>query len=95
MLAVMHMLTRRAFSVSFEWRRLLQLCVVMGGLAAAGDLLLPTHGVIGFLARGAVAAAIPVALLVTRFAHPQELGQLRALLARVRRLTATPAGGGQ
>src|SRR5207302_254266 len=30
MLAVMHALTRRAFRVSFEWRRLLQLAAVMG-----------------------------------------------------------------
>ena len=44
MLGVMHLLTRRAFPVAFEWLRLAQLVVVMGGLAAAGELLLPTSG---------------------------------------------------
>ncbi len=93
MLAIMHMLTRRAFTVKFEWRRLVQLCVVMGGFAAAGELLLPTHGGVGFIARAAVFAAIPPALALTGFAHPQELAQLRSLLARVRTPGATAAGG--
>jgi O-antigen/teichoic acid export membrane protein len=93
MLAVMYVLTRRAFAVGFEWRRLIQLSVVMGGIAVAGDLLLPTHGAVGFVTRAAGFAAIPLVLLATRFGHPQELQQLRALLARARRLVATPAGG--
>ncbi len=53
MLGVMHLLIRRAFAASFEWRRLAQLVVVIGGLAVAGDLLLPTHGFVGFLTRAA------------------------------------------
>ncbi len=93
MLAVMYVLTRRAFAVGFEWRRLIQLSVVMGGIAVAGDLLLPTHGAVGFVTRAAGFAAIPLVLLATGFGHPQELRQLRALLARARRLVATPAGG--
>ncbi len=93
MLAVMHLLTRRAFAVAFEWRRLAQLAAVMGGLAVAGDLLLPTYGAVGFLTRALVFLLIPIALLATGFAHPQELSQLRALALRVRRLSATPAGG--
>jgi O-antigen/teichoic acid export membrane protein len=91
MLAVMHMLTRSAFAVRFEWRRLAQVCLVMGGLAAAGDVLLPTHGVVGFASRALVAALMPVILLATGFAHPQELSQARALIRRVRKVTATPA----
>ena len=59
MLSVMHLLTRRVFSVHFEWRRIAQSTIVMGGLAAAGDLLLPTSGLVGFLARCAVCAAYP------------------------------------
>jgi O-antigen/teichoic acid export membrane protein len=84
MLAVMHMLTRRAFPVAFEWRRLALLTVVMGGLAAAGDLVLPTAGVVGFISRAAVWVAIPPALLVTGFAHGAELAQARTLLGRLR-----------
>jgi O-antigen/teichoic acid export membrane protein len=92
MLAVMHLLTRGAFAVRFEWRRLAQLVLVMGGLAAAGDLVLPTHGAVGLLTRLAVFAAIAPALFATRFAHPAELHQARELLARARRAYPRPAG---
>jgi O-antigen/teichoic acid export membrane protein len=92
MLGVMYLLTRHAFAVQFEWRRLAHLVVVVGGLTAAGDLVLPTHGVIGLLARGLVLLAIPPLLLATGFAHPAELRQLRTLLARLRRLYPPPAG---
>ena len=93
MLAVMHVLTRRVFAVDFEWRRLAQLCLVMGGVAALGDLLLPTAGVVGFVTRAAALLAVPLILLATGFFHAQERRQVRALLARVRRLNATPAEG--
>ncbi len=94
MLGVMHLLTRRAFAVAFEWRRLAQLCLVLAGVAVLGDLLLPTAGVGGFFTRLAAFAAIPVILAVTAFFHPQERRRARALLARVRRVNATTAGGG-
>jgi O-antigen/teichoic acid export membrane protein len=84
MLTVMHLLTRRAFGVAFEWRRLALLTVVIGGIAVAGDLLLPTHGAVGFVTRGAAFLAIPAALALTRFAHPRELEVLRGALARTR-----------
>jgi O-antigen/teichoic acid export membrane protein len=93
MLTVMHLLTRRAFTVAFEWRRLAQLCLVLAGVAVAGDLLLPTAGLVGFITRAAALAAIPLILVMTAFFHPQERSQARALLARVRRLNARPAGG--
>ncbi len=92
MLSVMHLLTRRVFAVRFEWRRLIQLTVVMGALAVAGDLLLPTHGAVGFLTRAAVFLAIPAVLYLTGFAHPQELRQLRVLIGRLRRAAGSPAG---
>jgi O-antigen/teichoic acid export membrane protein len=91
MLTVMHLLTRQAFRVAFEWRRLAQLCGLIGGMAVAGDVLLPTHGLIGFVTRAAVWLAIPPALLVTGFAHAQELRGLRTLAAYARRAAATPA----
>jgi O-antigen/teichoic acid export membrane protein len=90
MLLIMHLLTRRLFSVAFEWRRLAQVVLVMGAVAVAGDLLLPTRGLGGFFARAAAFAAIPLLLLATRFAHPQELGQVRSLVTRLRR---SPTGG--
>jgi O-antigen/teichoic acid export membrane protein len=92
MLTVMYLLTRRAFTVAFEWSRLARLVAVMGGLAAAGDLLLPTRGAVGLVARAVVWAAIPVVLLGTGFAHRAEVRQLRALLTRARRAYPPPAG---
>jgi hypothetical protein len=89
----MHVLTRRAFPVAFEWRRLGQVVVVAGGLAVAGDLLLPTHGVAGLLTRLATLFAIPLILHLTRFEHPQELAQLRALFARLGRSARVGSAG--
>ncbi len=92
MIAVMHLLTRRAFAAAFEWRRLLQLAVVLGGMSTAGELLLPTHGAVGLLSRAAVLAAMPLVLLGTGFAHRQELEQARSLLNRAaRRWAREPA----
>jgi O-antigen/teichoic acid export membrane protein len=82
MLVVMHLLTRGLFVVNFEWRRLAQIVAVMGGVAVLGDLLLPTHGLGGFVTRAIAFMIIPAALFVTRFAHPEELGQLRLLTRR-------------
>ncbi|HLY49195.1 MAG TPA: lipopolysaccharide biosynthesis protein [Solirubrobacteraceae bacterium] len=90
MLTVMHLLTRRAFTVAFEWRRLLQLVVVMGAVAVAGQLLLPAHGVLGLLTRVAAWAAIPPLLWASRFARPEEMAQLRQLGELLRR--TRPAG---
>ncbi len=85
MLTAMHLLTRRAFAVAFEWVRLVQLVVVIGGIAAAGEVLLPTHGAVGFASRAVAFLAIPAALFLIGFVHPQELGALRALVVRIRR----------
>ena len=82
MLVVMHFLTRELFRVAFEWRRLAQITALTGGIAAAGELLLPTHGVLGLLSRAVAFALIPLALLVTGFAHPQELRRVRLLIER-------------
>jgi len=92
MIGAMHVLTRRAFAAAFEWRRLIQLVLVLGGMAAAGELLLPTRGIVGFITRAAVLAAMPAVLLATGFAHRQELDQARALLSRAtRRVASEPA----
>ena len=84
MLGAMYLLVRRAFAVAFEWRRLAHVTILMGALVTVGDLLLPTHGLLGFVTRAAVFAVIPPALLLTGFAHRQEIAQARALLARAR-----------
>ena len=85
MIGFMHLLTRRAFAASFEWLRLVQLTVVLGGMSVLGELLLPTSGFVGLLSRAAVLAAMPLVLLATGFAHGAEIEQARVLLARARR----------
>ncbi len=82
MLTVMYLLTRSAFTVRFEWRRLIQVAAVMGGISVAGELLLPTSGAVGFLTRAGAFLAIPAVLWATGFAHPQEARRIRALVAR-------------
>jgi O-antigen/teichoic acid export membrane protein len=62
MLVVVHALTRRAFAVPFEWPHLAVLVGVIGGVAVAGELLLPTSGAGGFLLRALALALIPVLL---------------------------------
>ncbi|HET9124522.1 MAG TPA: lipopolysaccharide biosynthesis protein [Solirubrobacteraceae bacterium] len=94
MLAFMHGLTRSRFHVQFEWWRLVRLAVVVGGLAAAGDALLPARGAGGLLLRALVVIAIGPALLAVGFVHPEELRQGRMLLARIRRGRAFAARGG-
>ena len=82
MLVVLFGLTRDVFHVPFEWARIAGLTLVAGGIAIAGNLLLPTSGVAGFLTRVTVLAAIPLALVAARVVRPAEL---RALLAAARR----------
>ncbi len=53
MLVAMWALTHKLFPVAFEWGRLLSFVLVVGGLTTAGELLLPTDGVVGFIDPGA------------------------------------------
>jgi O-antigen/teichoic acid export membrane protein len=85
MLAVMYALTRSLFRVGFEWRRLAQLVLILGGVAVSGELLLSTHGLAGLAERIAWLALVPLALMATRFFHPHELAGARALAVDGRR----------
>jgi O-antigen/teichoic acid export membrane protein len=89
MLVLMYLLTRNLFAVAFQWGRLAQLVTVIGGIAVLGDLLLPTSGAGGFLARLAALAAIPAVLAGVRFFRPEELARLRGLAERLRPARAT------
>lgn len=82
MLVVLHFLTRRLFAVPFDWARLAHAVVLLGGVAVAGELLLPTSGISGFASRAAALAVIPLLFAATRFAHPDELAGARRLLRR-------------
>jgi O-antigen/teichoic acid export membrane protein len=102
MLVVMYALTRRLFPVAFEWGRLALVVAVAGGVAAAGEVLLPTAGATGFITRAAALAAIVPALWAAGFFRPGELEAARGLasgartrlrLAGARPATRPPGGG--
>jgi hypothetical protein len=76
----MYLLTRSLFHVPFEWGRLALVVVVAGGLATAGELLLPTSGAGGLPARAAVLCAIPGVLLAAGFLRPGEREAVRRLV---------------
>ncbi|HVA20043.1 MAG TPA: hypothetical protein VMU55_07705, partial [Solirubrobacteraceae bacterium] len=96
MLTVLYMLTRSLFAVGFQWRRLAQLTAIFAGVAVSGELLLPTHGMVGLLLRAAWLALAPVLLLGTHFFAPEEFRHARALLAEARRRVASfRARGGE
>jgi peptidoglycan biosynthesis protein MviN/MurJ (putative lipid II flippase) len=85
MLVVLHLLTRRLFAVPFEWGRLAHAVALLGGVAVAGELLLPEDGADGLVVRAALAAALPALLLATGFMRPAERAGLRGLAAGRRR----------
>jgi O-antigen/teichoic acid export membrane protein len=93
MLAVTYRLTRDLFRVGFEWARLAQLTLVLTGVAVSGELLLPSAGLGGFVARAAWLALAPAILLLSGFVHPHEREQARALLADARRRVASFRAG--
>jgi len=90
MLATMYWLIRDLLRVPFEWARLALLLAVLVAFAGAGELLLPTAGAAGFLARVAALAAIPLALWAGGFLTAEERAGARALLAQARRRGVVP-----
>jgi hypothetical protein len=85
MLVVLHALTRKRFAIAFEWGRLARLAAVLVGGTVAGELLLPTSGVVGFVTRAVLALALPVVLVAVGFLGDEEREQAVALVRRVRR----------
>jgi len=93
MLTLMHLLTRSLFDVGFQWRRLAQAAAILGAVAIAGELLLPTNGFAGFALRLLWLALIPALLLLTRFFEPHERAQAKALVVDGRRRVAAFRAG--
>jgi O-antigen/teichoic acid export membrane protein len=87
MLVVIHLLTRRLFAVPFEWSRIARVVGVLAGVAIAGELLLPTHGALGFAARVAALLAVVPLLIASGAISPDER---RWLAQRVGALRARP-----
>jgi O-antigen/teichoic acid export membrane protein len=90
MLVVMWALIRNLFPVAFEWGRLASFTLIAGGIAVAGELLLPTEGVTGFVTRALALVAIVPALYLARFFRPGEILAARKLVLRAR--ASTTAG---
>jgi O-antigen/teichoic acid export membrane protein len=88
MIVVIYLLTRQLFAVGFEWGRLTRLVAVFGVIAVAGDLLLPTHGLVGFLLRGAAWCLIFPLLRAAGFFNAAELARAGALVTTIIRRRA-------
>jgi O-antigen/teichoic acid export membrane protein len=97
-LVLMYGFTQRLFPVPYEWARLARVVAIASGTVALGELLLPTEGFLGLLARTALWLAYPLALLATGFFTPGErrwLATLRSpgiLAAQLRSLRPAAAG---
>jgi O-antigen/teichoic acid export membrane protein len=97
-LALMYGFTQRLFPVPYEWGRLARIVAVSTGLVVLGELLLPTEGFLGLLARTALWLIYPLALLAIGFFTPGErrwLATLRrpgVLAAQLRSLRPAAAG---
>jgi O-antigen/teichoic acid export membrane protein len=97
-LALMYSFTQRLFPVPYEWGRLARIVVVSTGLVAVGELLLPTNGFGGLVARTALWFAYPLALLAVGFFTSGERSWLARMrypgeLARELRALRPPAAG--
>ena len=79
-LVLMYLLTQRLFPVPYEWGRLVLLVVVTSATVAAGELLLPTDGFLGFASRTLLWLALPLFLLATGFLTAEERAGIRAML---------------
>jgi O-antigen/teichoic acid export membrane protein len=93
---LMYVFTQRLFPVPYQWGRLARVVLSAAVLVAAGELLMPTSGALGFLGRGALWALYPLALRASGFFTPEERGwivRLRhpgAVLAAVAALRSQP-----
>ena len=84
MIAMMYVVSRRVFPLPLEWGRLARIVGIAGALFAPAELLLPTAGVGGFLARAGVALAYLPLLYASGFLGERERVAMRRALERAR-----------
>ncbi len=77
MLVVLFLLTRKVFTVPFEWRKIIPLVVIVAGLSLLGNELLPSGGIAGLLERSLLLVGIAAALVLARVVTVGELQTLR------------------
>jgi O-antigen/teichoic acid export membrane protein len=87
-LALMYGFTQRLFPVPYQWGRLARVVLSVAGLVGVAELMAPTSGAVGLLARAVLFAGYPLLLFVTGFFTPGE----RRWLARLRHPGAVLAG---
>jgi O-antigen/teichoic acid export membrane protein len=78
-LVLMYGFTQRLFPVPYEWGRLARVVAVASGIVVLGELLLPTEGFLGLIARTVLWLVYPLALLATGFFTQGERRWLAAL----------------
>jgi O-antigen/teichoic acid export membrane protein len=97
-LALMYGFTQRLFPVPYEWGRLLRVVLTTAAIVLLGELLLPTAGALGLLARIALWLAYPALLFIGGFFTSEErrwLARLRHpgdLVLRLRAIGREPTG---
>jgi O-antigen/teichoic acid export membrane protein len=84
MLALMYAVTQRVFPLPLEWARIGRIVAIAGGLFAFGELVFPTSGAVGLLARAALVPAFAALLYASGFFGAEEVRQLRSLWERLR-----------
>ena len=78
----MYLLTRGLFKVGFEWLRLAQLARSSPAWPSPASCCCRRTGSRGLALRVAWLALVPALLALTRFFHPHERVQARALVSR-------------
>jgi O-antigen/teichoic acid export membrane protein len=76
---LMYVFTQRLFPVPYQWGRLARVLLAAAALVAAGELLTPTSGVVGFLLRGILWVLYPLALWFSGFFSDEEKGWIGRL----------------
>jgi O-antigen/teichoic acid export membrane protein len=61
-IVLIYAVTQRLFPIPYQWRRLVVVVGAAAVLIAAGDVLLPTDGVVGFISRALLFAVYPLVL---------------------------------
>jgi O-antigen/teichoic acid export membrane protein len=77
--ALMYWFTERLFPVPYEWARLARVLFGAAALIALGELVLPSAGFAGFVARLALGLLYPLVLLASGFFTAEERGWLARL----------------
>jgi O-antigen/teichoic acid export membrane protein len=80
-LVITYVLTQRLFAVPYEWGRLCVVVLLSAATVGVAEAVVPTSGAGGFLLRGGLWAAFPLALFASGFLSSEERRALGAMLS--------------